>query len=270
MELYFLSMPDYFVDQLPNGVRLVTVPMPHLHSVELVCYMAVGGRCEASDQSGISHFLEHMLFRGTAEYATSTDLERAFEAIGGSVNASTDSETTCFHSRIHPDYLPEGVALFASMLRRPRFSDIETERRIVLEEAREDYNEEGEQINPDNLMVGLLWPDHPLGESLIGSLENLRHIDTRMLKDYYRTWYQPGHLVVCACGAVDRVAALRAVAEQFGDWTPGEQQRVTAAPVSTADGLNVAGSMIPIRRLPFNWLFLYPGAMKNQLWPSGC
>jgi len=162
-------MPEYFVDQLANGVRLVTVPMPHLHSTELICSMAVGGRCEAPELAGVSHFLEHMIFRGTAEYATSIELERAFEAIGGSVNAATDAETTCFHSRIHPDYLADGVALFASMLLRPKFNDIDTERKIILEEAREDFNEEGAQVNLDNLMVALFWPDHPLGKSLIGS-----------------------------------------------------------------------------------------------------
>lgn len=223
-------MSDYFVDQLANGVRLVTVPMPHLHSAELVCYMAVGGRCERTEQSGISHFLEHMIFRGTAEYATSIELERAFEAIGGAVNASTDAETTCFHSRVHPDHLPECVALFASMLRRPLFNDIETERRIILEEAREDYNEQGAQINPDNLMVGLLWPGHPLGESLVGSLETIERIGPADLRQYYRDWYGPERLVVCASGAVDRKEVLRAVEDYFGDWNQGTRQDIRRAP----------------------------------------
>ncbi|MCD6186947.1 MAG: insulinase family protein [Desulfuromusa sp.] len=215
-------MSEYFVDQLSNGVRLVTVPMPHLHSTELVCSMAVGGRCEPVELSGISHFLEHMIFRGTAEYATSLDLERAFEAIGGSVNASTDAEITCFHSRLHPDYLAPGVALFASMLRRPKFNEIDTERRIILEEAREDFNEDGVQVNHDNLMVGLLWPEHPLGESLIGSPETLRGIDLSTLESYYRSWYIPQNLVICACGPVERNNFRELVEQEFGDWSPGE------------------------------------------------
>lgn len=223
-------MPEYFIDTLTNGVRLVTVPMPHLHSAELVCYLAVGGRCEAPEQSGISHFLEHMLFRGTAEYATSTELELAFEAIGGAVNASTDTETTCFHSRIHPEYLAEGVALFASMLRRPKFNDIDTERKIILEEAREDYNENGEQVNPDNLMVRLLWPGHPLGESLVGSPETLAAIGLAELKSYYRCWYQPQNLVICACGAINRKKILIAVEQEFGDWNRGTSSVILPAP----------------------------------------
>jgi len=223
-------MSEYYIDTLANGVRLVTVPMPHLHSAELVCSMAVGGRCETPELSGISHFLEHMIFRGTAEYATSIELERAFEAIGGSVNASTDAETTCFHSRIHPDYLDKGVALFASMLRRPKFNDIDIERRIILEEAREDFNEEGVQINQDNLMAGLLWPKHPLGESLIGSSETLHGIDRAKLEDYYRSWYLPQNLVICACGSINRDLFRRLVKDEFGDWLPGEPLPILPAP----------------------------------------
>ena len=215
-------MPEYFVDTLANGVRLVTVPMPHLHSAELVCTMAVGGRCEPVELSGISHFLEHMIFRGTAEYATSIELERAFEAIGGSVNASTDAETTCFHSRIHPDFLGEGVALFASMLLRPKFNEIDIERRIILEEARDDFNEEGIQVNLDNLMMGLLWPGHPLGESLIGSSETLQEIDRSVLDEYYRSWYLPQNLVICACGPIVLSEFKALVKQEFGDWSAGE------------------------------------------------
>ncbi len=213
-----ILMEEYHIDQLPNGIRLVTVPMPHQHAVELVCYLAVGGRCEPLEYAGISHFLEHMLFRGTAEFANSTELERAFEEIGGAVNASTDVETTCFHSRIHPDYIERGVGLFASMIRRPCFNDMDTERRIILEEAREDFNECGEQINLDNLMVDLLWPEHPLGASLIGSPQTLNAIGRQQLEAYYHDWYHPANLVICACGAVDPALLRRAAEQEFGDW----------------------------------------------------
>ena len=226
-------MSEYTIDILPNGVRLVTVPMPHLHTAELVCYLAVGGRNESPEFSGISHFLEHMIFRGTAEYATSTELERAFEAIGGAVNASTDVETTCFHSRLHPDYLADGMALFASMLRRPLFKDIDVERRIILEEAREDYNEQGVQINPDNLMVGLLWPQHPLGESLIGSTESLTRIDQAVLEEYYRRWYVPENLVISACGRVNRQQLQQLVEKEFADWQGAAPPAVLPAPAIT-------------------------------------
>ncbi|MDT8421498.1 MAG: pitrilysin family protein [Desulfuromonadales bacterium] len=211
-------MAEYYLDRLDNGLRLVTVPMEHLHSAEMVAYLAVGGRHENVDQGGIAHFLEHMLFRGTDEYATSRDLERAFEAIGGAVNASTDAETTCFHSRLHPDHLSEGVALFASMLRRPRFNDIDIERRIILEEAREDFNEQGLQVNPDNLMAELLWPNHPLGRSLIGSEQSIAAIGQAQLRQFHQSYYTPENLVLCCCGPVDRGLLREKVEIQFGDW----------------------------------------------------
>ena len=229
-------MSDYTVDTLANGVRLVTVPMPHLHAVELVCYVAVGGRNEPSELSGISHFLEHMLFRGTAEYASSVELERAFEAIGGAVNASTDAETTCFHSRLHPDYLTEGMALFASMLRRPLFKDIDVERRIILEEAREDYNEQGLQINLDNLMAKLFWSGHPLGKSLVGTPETLARIDRTTLDAYYRRWYVPENLVICACGQVDRDDLRQLAEKEFADWPGRLVENVLPAPEVTHSG----------------------------------
>ena len=257
-------MPEYYIDQLTNGVRLVTVLMPHLHSTELVCSMAVGGRCEPVELSGISHFLEHMIFRGTAEYATSLDLERAFEAIGGSVNASTDAETTCFHSRIHPDYLAQGVALFASMLRRPKFNEIDIERRIILEEAREDFNEDGVQVNHDNLMVGLLWPEHPLGRSLIGSPETLRGIDLSTLENYYRSWYIPQNLVVCACGPVGRDNFRELVGQEFGDWPPGEPLPMLPVADSLTDKVETVWVQDSDSQIGLQLAFRLPGRQDER------
>jgi predicted Zn-dependent peptidase len=262
--LYVFTMPEYYTDTLANGIRLVTVPMPHLHSAELVCSLAVGGRCETRELSGISHFLEHMIFRGTAEYATSTELERAFEAIGGSVNASTDMETTCFHSHLHPDYLAEGVALFASMLRRPKFNDIDIERRIILEEAREDFNEEGVQINHDNLMVGLLWPQHPLGESLIGSPETLHAIDCSRLEEYYRSWYIPQNLVICVCGPVERETFLQSVEHEFGDWEAGEILPILPAPEVVIDEPQSLWVQDSDSQISLQLAFLLPGRQDER------
>ena len=110
---------------LANGLRLVAVEMPHLHSAEIAIYLKVGGRNDPDGKAGISHFLEHMLFRGTAEHPTTLELETAFEAIGGSVNAATDEESTCYFTRLHPDHVPQGIRLFSSMLLRPTLPGID-------------------------------------------------------------------------------------------------------------------------------------------------
>ncbi len=211
-------MNEYYLATLANGLRVVTVEMPHLHSAEMACYVKVGGRNEELATAGISHFLEHMLFRGTGDYPTSLELEQAFEAIGGAVNAATDAETTCYHSRLHPERIAEGAALFASMLRRPLLIDLEIERRIILEEALEDLNERGEDVNPDNLTARLLWPGHPLSLPTIGSRDSIRAIGQQELRRHHAAHYTPANTVLVVAGAVRHAAVAAAVAAHFGDW----------------------------------------------------
>lgn len=215
-------MSEYRKHTLSNGLRVVTVEMPHLHSIEILCYVKVGGRDETTATAGISHFLEHMLFRGTAEFSSSLHLEEAFEEIGGAVNASTDSETSCYHSRLHPGRLKEGVELFASMLRRPLLQEIETERRIILEEALEDLNEDGETINPDTLSGRLLWPGHPLGLPTIGTRKTIESFDLNDLRRHHATFYRPANTVIALAGRLEHQAATAAVEDAFGSWEAGD------------------------------------------------
>jgi len=215
-------MPEYQIDTLANGLRLVTVEMPHLHNAELICYFGTGGRHETEEHAGISHFLEHMLFRGAGLYPSSSAIERAFEKIGGAVNASTDAESTCYHSRIHPAHAAKGIEIFAEMLRNPLFNDLEIERRIIIEEAREDFNEQGVQTNPDNLMATMLWPDQPLGMPLIGSDQSLETIDLTALSNFHQQNYVPQNTVIACSGAIHRDSILAAVEQFFGDWQGGD------------------------------------------------
>ena len=227
---------EYAMDILPNGLRVISAEMPHLHSIEMQCYVGVGGRHESPLVAGVSHFLEHMLFRGTTEYPSNLHLERAFEAIGGGVNALTDPETTCFHSRLHPDALPTGAALFASMLRRPLFLDLEVERRIILEEALEEINEKGEDISPDNLTARLMWPGHPLALPTIGTRESIGRIGVADLQRHRDSYYTPAGTVIAVAGAVRHAEVLRAVADAFGDWQGTTPPPPLAAPSVMAPG----------------------------------
>ncbi len=211
-------MTGFRKDTLANGLRVLTVPMPHLHTVEMMFFVGVGSRHEQPETAGVSHFLEHMLFRGCAGYPTGPEIERAFEAIGGYVNAATDIETTCYHSRLHPDHVAQGTALFAAMLLQPLLREIETERRVILEEALEDFNEHGEEINPDNLTARLLWPGHALGRSTIGSRETIEGLTLADLKRHHSTFYTPHNVVAVAAGRVAHEDFLQAMAAHFGHW----------------------------------------------------
>ncbi len=215
---------------LANGLRVVCVEMPHLHSAELALYLKVGGRNDPAGREGLSHFLEHILFRGTEEFSSSQEIENAFEAIGGAPNASTDADSTCYYSRIHPGHYRRGMEIFASMLMRPLLEGIEIEKRIITEEAREDLNEQGEEINADTIVSRLLWPRHPLGMPTIGTLESIDAITRADLEHHLASFYIPSQTVLVVAGPVFCDSVLHAAAEVFGQWRAREArplQRVT-------------------------------------------
>ncbi len=219
-----------FLHTLSNGLRVVCVEMPHLHSVELAIYLKVGGRNDPPGREGLSHFLEHILFRGTADFGSSLALEAAFEAIGGAPNAATDTESTCYYSRIHPDHVKQGMEIFASMIQRPLLEGIDIEKRIIAEEAREDLNEQGEEINPDTIVSRLLWPRHPLGMPTIGTLESIAAIDRSDLEEHLKHFYVPSAAVLTISGPVQSHDIFAAAHDCFGDWfrdTPPPTRLIT-------------------------------------------
>lgn len=207
-----------FSHTLTNGLRVVCVEMPHLHAAELAVYLKVGGRNDPAGKEGISHFLEHILFRGTQEFASSLEIENAFEAIGGAPNAATDAESTCYYSRIHPDHVRRGLKILASMLMRPLLEGVDIEKRIIAEEAREDLNELGEEINPDTIASRLLWPHHPLGMPTIGTLESIAAISREDLEAHLARYYIPANAVVVIAGPVRSHEVFAATGEVFGNW----------------------------------------------------
>lgn len=211
-------MSEYFSVTLANGLRVVSVPMPHHHSAEVIAYLGVGSRHESTRRAGASHFLEHMLFKGSADFPTGLELERAFEALGGSANAATDAETTCFHSRFHPEHVPEGIELLASMLRRPLFNGIEIERRIILEEALADLSETGRQINPDNLIAALLFPNHPLGRPTLGTRSSIERLSLAQVQSHYDAFYAPGNTVLTVAGPISPEAVFEAARTSLAEW----------------------------------------------------
>ena len=212
---------EYALDILPGGLRVVTVEMPHLHRVEMGCYVGVGSRYETVKEAGISHFLEHALFRGTEDYPTGVLLDEAFERIGGAANAWVDAEMTCVFSRLHPDCLDEAVSLFASLLRRPLLQQLDVEREIILEEALEDRNEQGEMICSVQLLAELCWPGHPLAFPVVGTPETIAALGREDLLRHHAVFYAPGNTLVTVVGRVQREAVLRAVERHFGDWPAG-------------------------------------------------
>lgn len=229
-------MTEYFCTTLSNGLRVVTVPLPHLHSADIAVYLKVGGRNDPPGRTGLSHFLEHMLFRGTADYADSLAIESAFESLGGGVNAATDADSTCFYARIHPRFAEQGLEILASMLLRPRLEGIELERRIIGEEALEDINQEGLEISPDLVMGRLLWPGHPLGEPTVGNPADIGLISEQDLQEHLQRWYLPNNAVVVAAGPLQHEQIVATAVRCLGEWQPGELPSYRLFETPASDG----------------------------------
>lgn len=207
-----------FLHTMENGLRVVCVEMPHLHAAELSIFIKAGGRNDPPGREGLSHILEHILFRGTRDFASSMEIESAFEAVGGAPNAATDADSTCYYSRIHPDHISRGMEIFASMLLRPSFNALETEKRIIAEEAREDLNEQGIETNPDTIVSRLLWPRHPLGMPTIGTLASIAAAGVDDLVRHHGSFYLPSNAVVTVAGPVHSHEVFTAAREWFGSW----------------------------------------------------
>jgi predicted Zn-dependent peptidase len=192
----------------------------------------VGSRYETAHDNGVSHFLEHMLYRGSPSLKTAHDQAVAFEGLGASLYAATQADYGTMNVTMPPDSLPRATALFAEVVQDPRFSAIEIERGIVREEILEDLDDEGRQIDADNLVRGLVYGDHPLGFTITGTLEHLARFDRAMLRRHHARHYAAENAVLCFAGAVKPDACFRLARTHFGRMQRG--QRVGAKPPTFA------------------------------------
>ena len=185
-----------------SGLRVITERMPGVRSVTLGFWVLAGSRDEPPPISGSSHFLEHLLFKGTRS-RSARDIAEAFDAVGGDVNAFTAKEYTCFYARVRDRDLPMTVEHLSDMLRHSvlRQADFESERRVILEEI--NVHEDTPDDLVHDLFVEALWPEHPLGRPILGSKRSIRAATRDQVRRFYRRHYVPGHLVVVAAGNLD-------------------------------------------------------------------
>lgn len=199
---------------LKNGVRILTQTVPHVRSVAVGIWVAAGARDETPAENGLSHFLEHMIFKGT-ERRSAFRIAKEFDAIGGQSNAFTAMETTCYHGRVMDTHLPVMADILSDIFLNSLFApeEIEKERPVIFQEIgmTEDSPEEYIHI----LSESAFWGDHPLGRPIIGSRENLSRFDREMLRGFFRKCYQPERVVITAAGSVDHNDFVRLIAPDF-------------------------------------------------------
>jgi len=213
-----------------SGTRVATEVMPSMRSATLGLWFDVGSRDEADDEHGCSHFLEHLLFKGT-ERRDAKQIAEELDAIGGESNAFTSREMTCFYARVLDLELPTAVDVLADMMRHATNSpdDVEAERDVVLEEINIYLDTPEDLVHSD--LSEVVLAGHPLGRETLGTEESVEGLSRDLIDGYYRRWYRPANLVVAAAGNLTHEQILELVDEQLGDLgRPGEHGRPREAP----------------------------------------
>ena len=221
-------MSHYRTTTLANGLRVVVAPSPQLHRAHVALWGRVGSRFEQPDDNGISHFLEHMIYRGTQRVPSAHVVNLTFERLGGSLFASTQVDHGIFSLSLPPESLDEACSSFGEVLSQPAFRDIDIERGIVLEEILEDLDDEGRQVDADNLSRELIYENHPLGFTITGSELHVRSFDEVALRRWHERHYTADNAVLAFSGAVDEDMALRLAERDFGSLP--RRSRVLAEP----------------------------------------
>ncbi|GLG00612.1 putative zinc protease YmxG [Alicyclobacillus hesperidum subsp. aegles] len=202
--------------QLDNGLRIVGEEIDSIRSVSLGIWVRTGSRYEASSENGISHFLEHMFFKGTRRYSAK-DLAHLFDDLGGQINAFTAKEYTCFYARVLDEHFAIALDTLADMLLGSTFApvEIEKEKRVVIEEIHM-YEDTPDELVMDLIADGV-YGNHPLGYTILGREENLQRFTREDLLSYVGRHYQPANMVIAVAGHVDQAVVVREVERLFGD-----------------------------------------------------
>ena len=216
--------------RLANGLRVCIVEAPHLHGVAVALYVRAGSRYEGVSTNGLSHFVEHMLFRGCAQYPNSFALNRAIEERCGMLIGETGRDYSLYQVTLQPRDLGGALDILGDLFLAPCFSDLDLERAIVLEEILDDFDERGRRINTDDLARETLWAGHPLGFPITGPERNIRRFSRADVVRHFRRLYGARNMVLCVAGPVRRAAVLAQVRRAFGGLPPGQRRQPLPPP----------------------------------------
>ena len=216
-----LSSQRYEQTTLANGLRVVSCEMPHTRSVTISAYIGVGSRYEPDDRAGVSHFVEHMLFKGTERRPDPVEISAQIESTGGMINAGTEQELTVYWCKVAQPYFPESIDLLLDMLRNSlcRQDDMEKERHVIHEELAMINDYPASRV--DSLIDEMLWPGHPLGRDIGGSHESVDGIDRDMIVRHMKEYYTPSNTVISVAGSVSHSEVVEQVEKLTWDWPDG-------------------------------------------------
>ncbi len=211
---------------LPNGLEVVAECHDSAYSASLGFFVKTGSRDEDEKLAGVSHFLEHLVFKVT-ENQTAQDINRRFDEIGASANAFTCEEETVYYASVLPELLEETLELYAGLLRPAlREEDFETEKQVILEEI--GMYEDQPPFGADEKCRELFYPDHPLGKSVLGTIASIERLRLPEIREYFQERYRPENILLVGCGKIDFDRFVEKAEACCGDWVPVDQ--TTARP----------------------------------------
>jgi predicted Zn-dependent peptidase len=205
--------------KLPNGLTVITEQMQHIRSASIGIWLQTGSRDEAPEWNGISHFIEHMVFKGT-KHRTAEEIARQVDSIGGNMDAFTAKECICFNVKVLDEHVPTALDILSDLVLNPVFdaADITRERGVIMEEIKMDAD------NPDYLVHEIFtqnfWKDHPLGKPILGTKETVKRFEREPILDAYAHRFAPGNIIVSAAGNLDHDRFVELVTKQFEHMKP--------------------------------------------------
>jgi predicted Zn-dependent peptidase len=214
---------------LSNGVRIASERMSHVRSVSLGIWIGSGSRAESPAENGISHFLEHMVFKGT-KHRSAEEIAKSIDSIGGGLDAFTSKEMVSYNTKVLDEHLPIAFDVLSDLVLNPLFrdEDIQREKKVVLEEIKMEVD--SPEYTAHELLCGNFYKGHALGRSIIGSPRNVKSFTRKMLLDYYKRTYEPSNILITAAGNLEHHEILALAEQYFGGLKPRKPAAVDAPP----------------------------------------
>jgi predicted Zn-dependent peptidase len=212
---------------LANGVRILTSRMPSVRSVSVDLLFGVGSRYEDEPIAGVSHLIEHMVFKGTEHFPSARLISEAIEGVGGVLDAGTDKQTTAYSAKIASQHFDLAMRVLADMVRHPRFEEVELEkeRRVIIEEINMYRDSPQEWVGV--LADEVLWPGLPLGREIAGSRATVEAISRATMIDFWQRFYRPANLVMSVVGDVEQSQVVELAEQLYGSWEPAPIPRLS-------------------------------------------
>jgi predicted Zn-dependent peptidase len=267
---------EYIKRVLPNGVRVLVAEMPEAASASITVFVGAGSRLETRANAGTGHFLEHIVFKGTAKRPTAAEISQLIESKGGVVNAATDKEVTVFWSRVPARHWKIALDVVADLIRAPmlRPGDVEMEKRVVIEELRMYRDQPQDRVH--TIIDELLYPKHPLGWEVAGREPVINGLDGERLREFMRRGYVPSRIVIAVAGKIDAEEVFAAVDELFSGIEPSPAPKVSPAPPAGQVRMKLLGRRTEQAHVCIGWRGVpqehpdkYPLDMLNAILGEG-